>query len=145
VPAIVSSVEIERPPNVVFGYATDPEHFVEWQSGVVEGHIVGEPALGARCTMTRQIGGSTRTTTSEITEFDPPERWSIHGIDGPIRADVSVMVDPLNEGRRSRVTLELEFRGHGLGKLLAPMVTRQARAEVPVSCEHLRERLEQPD
>jgi uncharacterized protein YndB with AHSA1/START domain len=141
-PAIVSTVDIDRPPGDVFPYATDPERFAQWQPGVVEGHVEGIPALGARCTMTRKIGGAQRTSTSEITEFDPPQRWTIHGIDGPIRADVSVLVDPLDEGRHSRVTLELDFHGHGLGRLLAPMVRSRARGEVPASCQRLKERLE---
>jgi carbon monoxide dehydrogenase subunit G len=142
VPSIVSSIEIDRPQTDVFPYATDPQHFVEWQPGVVEGHVNGAPALGARCTMTRKIGGAQRTSTSEITEFDPPQRWAIHGIDGPIRADVSVLVDPLDEGRHSRVTIELDFHGRGFGRLLAPLVRSQARDEVPLSCRRLKERLE---
>jgi carbon monoxide dehydrogenase subunit G len=143
VPSIVSTVEIERSQHDVFPYVTDPERFVEWQPGVVEGHVQGPPAVGARCTMTRKLGGTQRTSTSEITEFDPPQRWSIHGIDGPIRADVSVLVDSLDEGRRSRVTIELDFHGRGLGRLLAPLVRSQARDEVPSSCQRLKERLEQ--
>jgi hypothetical protein len=41
------------------------------------------------------------------------------------------------------VTISLDFHGHGVGKLLAPLVTSQARKEVPVSCQNLKERLEQ--
>ncbi len=139
---IVSSIDIERPPGEVFPYVTDPARFGEWQAGVVDGHVEGDPGVGSRCVMTRQIGGAKRTSTSEITEYDPPARWAIHGIDGPIRADISVRVEPLEGGGQSRVTLELDFHGHGLGKLLAPLVTSQARKEVPVSCQHLKERLE---
>jgi uncharacterized protein YndB with AHSA1/START domain len=143
VPAIVSSVDIDRPPTEVFAYVTDPTRFGEWQKGVVSGHVEGAAAVGATCTMTRKIGGAERTSTSEITEFDPPARWAIHGIDGPIRADVSIRVEPLDGAARSRVTVQLEFSGHGFGKLLAPRVTNQARKEVPLSCQKLKARLEQ--
>jgi uncharacterized protein YndB with AHSA1/START domain len=144
VPPIASSVEIGRPPGEVFSYATDPARFGEWQRGVVGGHLDGKPGVGAHCTMTRRIGGAKRTSTSVITVFDPPEHWALHGIDGPIRAEVSVGIEPLGGDRGSRVTIELEFHGHSFGRLLAPMVTRRARREVPVSCRHLKERLEQP-
>jgi uncharacterized protein YndB with AHSA1/START domain len=142
--AIVSTVGIARAPEDVFPYATDPSRFGEWQQGVVRGSTEGEPGVGGRCTMTRKVGGSVRTSTSEITEFDPPRRWAIHGIDGPIRADVSVTVEPVtaDSSPQSRVTIELEFHGHGFGKLIAPMVTSQARKEVPASCQKLKERLE---
>lgn len=142
VPPIVSSVEIQRPPSEVFRYATDPERFGEWQKGVVGGYVDGKPGLGAHCTMTRRIVGTKRTSSSVITEFDPPAHWAIHGIDGPIRAEVSVVVEPLDEARRSRVTIELEFHGHGMGRLLAPVITRRARKRVSGSCRHLKERLE---
>ena len=92
--------------------------------------------------MTRRIGGSERTSTSEITEITPPRTWAIRGIDGPIRADVDVTVDPVYDGQKSHVTIRLDFHGHGIGKMLLPMVVRQARKEAPRSCQNLKKRLE---
>ena len=87
---IVSEVDVARPPEEVFRYVTDPSRFGEWQSGVVSAHIDpdGPQEVGSRCVMTRRIGGTDRTTTSEITELSPPRTWAIRGIDGPVRADV---------------------------------------------------------
>jgi hypothetical protein len=105
---------------------------------------VGEsPSVGSKCTTTRRIGGTARESTSEITKLDPPTRWVIHGIDGPIRAIVDVTVEPLNGSAQSRVTIELDFEGHGIGKLLVPLVVRkQARNEMPANCRRLKQRLE---
>ena len=139
---IVSTVEIERPPSEVFPYATDPSRFGEWQPDVVSGSTEGAPGVGSKCIMTRKVGGTKRTSTSEITQYEAPSRWAIHGIDGPIRADVSVLVEPIDAGQHSRVTIQLDFQGHGFGKLLAPIVTSQARKEVPKSCQNLKQRLE---
>ena len=63
-PPIVTTAEIARPAAEVFAYATDAARFSEWQKGVVDGHIDG-PAdtAGARCMMTRRIGGAHRTST----------------------------------------------------------------------------------
>ncbi len=140
---IVADVDIARPPDEVFSYVTDPSRFGEWQADVVSGHIEGDsPAeVGSTCTMTRRIGGSERTSTSVVTQIDPPWTWAIRGIDGPIRANVTVTVEPLPE-QRSHVTIQLGFQGHGAGKLLMPMVVRQARKEVPKSCQNLKKRLE---
>lgn len=128
---IVSAVDIACPPGEVFAYVTDPSRFGEWQAGVVSGHTDGEPAVGARFTTTRRIGGADRTGTSEITEINPPESWAIRGIDGPIRAAMQVSVEPRQNGEQSHVTFSLDLAGHGFGKLILSRVVSQARTEVP--------------
>ena len=40
------------------------------------------------------------------------------------------------------MTLELDFAGHGFGKLLAPLAGSQARKQVPEDQQRLKERLE---
>ena len=142
---IVTSIEIDRPQDDVFAYVTDPSRFAEWQAGVDGGSAEGgtSPRVGARCTTTRRVGGTARQVTSEITKFDPPTTWGIHGIDGPVRAIVDVTVEPLNGSAQSRVTIELDFEGHGIGKLLVPLVVRrQARNEMPANCRKLKQQLE---
>lgn len=142
---IVSSIEIARPHDEVFSYVTDPSRFSEWQAGVLGGGMEGgEPAsVGAKCTTTRRIGRAAREVRSEITKLDPPTSWAVHGIDGPIRASVDVSVEPLDTNGRSRVTIAVDFDGHGIGKLLVPLVVRrQARNEMPANCRKLKERLE---
>jgi uncharacterized protein YndB with AHSA1/START domain len=141
-----NSIEVERPAEEVFAYVTDPRHMPEWQKGCLEGQLDGPtPHVGSRCTTTRSIGGREREVTTEITEYDPPRRWADRGIDGPIRAIVTVTVQPLAGGTRSRLTIELDFTGHGIGKLLVPLVVRrQAAKEMPANMDQLRKRLEDP-
>jgi hypothetical protein len=56
----------------------------------------------------------------------------------PIMAEVNVSRPPAG----SHVTIWLDFRGHGAGAILLPLVIRQARKEVPRSCQNLKRRLE---
>ena len=147
-PLIVTSAEIERPAAEVFAYATDPTRFSEWQQGVVDGHMDGpangsqSPAVGAKCVTTRRIGGANRPSTSELVHIDPPKTWGVRGIDGPIRAAVEVLVEPVT-GSRSRLTISVDFTGHGIGKILVPlMVRREARKEMPDNMAALRQRME---
>ncbi len=44
---------------------------------------------------------------------------------------VSIEVEPVTD-QRSRLTIAVDFEGHGIGKVLVPLVVRrQARAEMP--------------
>lgn len=141
---ITVTTDVDRPAAQVFAYATDPARFREWQAGVTEGHLdhPGPPMAGARCLTTRRIGGASRTVTSQITEVDPPRTWAIRGIDGPIRATVDLTVQPLT-GSTSRLTIAVDFQGHGIGKILLPLlVHRQARKEMPANIATLKQRIE---
>jgi hypothetical protein len=81
--------------------------------------------------------------TSEITEINPPRSWAVRGIDGPVRGMVKGTVEPLDDGGRLRVTIELDFEGHGIGKLLVPLVVRrQTRQQMPTNMRNPKQRLE---
>ncbi len=131
-PPIVTTADIACPAAEVFAYATDASKFREWQKGVVDGHMDG-PAetVGAICTMTRRIGGANRTSTSELVHVAPPRTWRVEGQDGPVRAAVDVLVEPVTD-TRSRLTITVDFTGFGIGKLLVPMMVRpQAARKCP--------------
>ncbi|BAH55825.1 MULTISPECIES: SRPBCC family protein [Rhodococcus] len=103
----------------------------------------GTSQVGEKCLTTRRIGFAERPVTSELTHIDPPRTWGVHGVDGPIRAVVNVSVDPLDSGHRSRVTIAVDFEGHGIGKVLVPLAVRpQARKEMPSNLAALQQRLE---
>jgi uncharacterized protein YndB with AHSA1/START domain len=143
-PAITVSDDIQRPAEEVFAYATDPSRFPEWQKGVVSGHMESAGALkvGDRCHTTRHIGFSDRRDTSELVRLDPPRQWGVRGLAGPIRAMVDVTVEPLSEVS-SRLTIALRFEGHGIGRLLVPLVVeRQAKREMPANLMALKDQLE---
>jgi hypothetical protein len=147
-PPIVTSTEIGRPAAEVFAYATDPGRFNEWQKGVVEGHMDGPayggqtPAVGATCVTTRRIAGANRPSTSELVHIDAPTSWGVRGTDGPIRAAVDVLVEPVTDST-SRLTISVDFTGHGIGKVLVPlMVRREARKEMPENMAALKQLIE---
>jgi len=144
VPPILATAEVDRPAEAVFAYATDPARFPEWQAGVVSGHMDGGGSgVGARCISVRRIGGAERASTSELVHVDPPRTWSVRGVDGPIRAAVDVTVEAIGADR-SRVSIGVDFTGHGIGKLLVPLVVRrEAHKEMAANLARLKDRLEQ--
>ena len=68
-PPIVSHLDIACPPAEVFGYATDPSRFAEWQDDVVGVRIQGGRPLGvgSRFTTTRRVARLEFSYTQEIT------------------------------------------------------------------------------
>jgi Polyketide cyclase / dehydrase and lipid transport len=105
---------------------------------VVSVRMLGE----AQFATTRRISGAERTMIQQITRNDPPHCWAARGIDGPIRTNATITVEPVNGGTRSRVTFTLEFEGHGIGIPLLPLVRQQAQKGAPNSYRNLKDLLE---
>ena len=142
---IVESIEIARSPEDVFRYVTDPDHLRDWQASVVDVKKEAEGPMhaGSKVVVTRQIKGRTRPMTQEFGELEPPRHWTVRGVDSPIRGNVDGTDEPIDGGNRSRVTIRLDFEGHGIGKVLVPLVVRRMAAkEMPENMQRLKERLE---
>jgi uncharacterized protein YndB with AHSA1/START domain len=140
---IVNSVEISRRPEDVFAYVTDPGHLPKWQESVVKVEGQAPYTVGSKVVVTRRVGRMEREMTSEIAALSPPRSWVIRGVDGPIRGNVLGSVEPLGDGERSQVTIALDLEGHGLGKLLLPLIVRrQVEKEMPKNMEALKRQLE---
>jgi len=75
-------------------------------------------------------------------ELNPPRTWAVRGVGGPLTAIAKGTIEPLDDGKRSRITIALDFEAHGIGKLLVPLVRRQARKQLPKNEQELKEMLE---
>lgn len=141
--AIVASTDINRSPDEVFAYAVDPANLTSWQENVVSATHDGVLGPGARVVTVRRVGRRERTMTMEMTDHHAPHGWSMRGIDGPVRPLVTTRIEPLDDGARSRITIELDFEGHGIGKVLVPLLVRpEARKGLPRNLDRLRSNLE---
>lgn len=133
--SIVARVEIARRPEDVFAYVTDPSHFPDWQADVVAVTVDGD-----RFTTVRRIAGTERAMTQEVVTRDAPRRWSVRGIDGPVRPHADVVIDPTPAG--SVATFTFDFDGRAMGRILLPLVRRLTARSAPVSLRRLKARLE---
>ena len=142
---VVATTEISRRPEEVFAYLTDPSNLPDWQESVVrvEGHSGGPVVATKTLHVTRHVGPRDMKMAVEIGNIDPPRSWTVRGLDGPVRGDVNGQVEPLDDGARSRVTIEVNLHGHGIGKVIVPLVARrQVQKEMPLNMQRLKERLE---
>ena len=145
-PPIVSHLDIARPPAEVFGYATDPSRFAEWQDDVVGVRIQGGRPLGvgSRFTTTRRVARLEFSYTQEITR-------SIRPAAGPLAVSMDrsgqARASPSSRLRRAAVQGHLHARVPGEGDRQAGAGRRPpAGVEgAPKSYQHLKERLERGD
>lgn len=94
---ITESVEIARPPEDVFAYATDFSLFPEWQGSVSSVRPEGdEPAtVGSRAAITRRVGPRQLAASEEITELTAPSTWSVRAVDRLVTATARALLSRL--------------------------------------------------
>lgn len=141
--AITGSIEIEREVAEVFSYSSDPAHRDEWQAAVedVTVETPGATGVGTTVSETRHVTGGPRPIRWSYTHFDPSKLWSFRGVAGPVRPVGSMTFSPRDPGG-TRVDMEIDFTGHGLGHLLVPLARRDARKQVPRDLVDLKRQLE---
>jgi uncharacterized protein YndB with AHSA1/START domain len=142
---IEASADIARTPHDVFDYVCDPERLPDWQPSVEVAAFEppGVPAaVGVHGHEVRRVPGGGRTFRWEVTECEPGRRWSIRGIDGAVRAHVTLAFAPTSAGTGTHVDYRLWFEGHGIGNLIRLLASKGARKEVPANLALLKQRLE---
>jgi uncharacterized membrane protein len=140
---IKHSIEINRPAEEVFTYLDQVGRHNEWQGQLVSTTIEtdGPTRVGTRVVEHRNVPGGARDFPYDITEHDPARKISFRGTAGLIRPAGTYTVDPIGESK-SRVNEELDLKGRGIGKLVAPLALRQAAKQVPVDLKKFKELLE---
>jgi uncharacterized membrane protein len=142
--AIVSSVTINRSQGDVWAYMDDLERHHEWQGQIQSTEVLtdGPVGVGTRAAEMRKMPlGPAQKMTYEITAYDAPRTITFQFVDGPVRPIGTVTAEAIGDAQ-TRVTVELNVVGHGIGRLLAPLVRRSAAKDVPADQQRLKERLE---
>ena len=136
-------MEIARSPEAVFAYVDQLERHGEWQEQI-EKIVVETPGpvgVGTRVRETRRMGSRVIDVHWEVTEHVPSSRFAFRGISGPLRPLGIATIEQIDQ-ERSRLVLDFQLQGHGIGKLLAPLANRQARKDVARAQQRLKEKLE---
>ena len=109
-PTVSRSADVTASPTVVFEYLEAGEHVGEWMPDIKRSARLtpGPVAPGSRFLYVFRVLGRDFEITNEVTELEPPERIGFQAVVGVgNRGWFEVL--PLDDGRRSRVSLWVEF------------------------------------
>jgi hypothetical protein len=133
-----NSVHIDRSPEVVFDYAADMRHELEWNPDVqsMEKSTDGPVGLGTRFAAKWKQSDA---VTVECTRFEKPTALTLQN-GGSLEATVAVTIRP--QGTGSLFTSRFTARPHGFLKALFPVFKlRMARFE-KANMDYLKKALE---
>ncbi len=133
-----SSIVIAVPPEVVFGFISDPANDRLWRSHLLASHGTVQ-GIGDHVTQTYSYQGRTQTVDLEVSEYDPPTRLA-YRLTGPFRARFSFQCLPEAGGTRVGFSASSVLTGPAalLEGRIASEVTKLARADL----QHLKRVLE---
>jgi uncharacterized protein YndB with AHSA1/START domain len=137
------SFSVDRPPEIVFDYLTDPSRLAEWQTSKtsVEQLTEGPPKLGTRVReRTKPPGGKEFEQVVEFTAFERPRRVHVHIVEGPYPIDGTWSFEPEGDGTRVHFVAEGNLRG--VMRMVEPLVKRMLGRRMAGYHANLRRNLE---
>lgn len=144
-PRVEEEIVIDRAPEDVFAFVTDPENDREWVSTAVERQREkeGPIGVGSRIRAVDKFLGRRIESTLEVTEHEPNTRSAIR-LEGPISASGTYLLQPEDGRTRFRWVLDAEagLGGLYLGRVTDPLVTFIFRRRIRSDLRRLKDALE---
>jgi carbon monoxide dehydrogenase subunit G len=139
------SIEIDAPPEQVYGLVMDPGRLEDWVSihDALPEAPDGELDAGSTLTQRLRLAGRHFTVRWRVVEDDRPRRVVWEGR-GPVRTHARVVYgfDAQNGGTRFSYLNEYELPGGPAGRLAGRAVSRTAQREMKLSLDRLKSLLE---
>ena len=120
---VTAEVTIDRDPQEIWDFMTDPAHEPEWIGGLKTARLVGEPPLtqGSRVERVASFLGKRIEYVNEVVELDPPRLLEMHSVVAPFPMQITYTLD----GN----TVRNHVRGGGM-RLMAPFVRRNIQRDL---------------
>ena len=81
---VTDTVEIDRPPDEVFAYVTDPAKLPTWQDAEEVAQLTPGPVgVGTRFREVHRVLGVRREQITEVVAFEPGRRFEVRVVRGP--------------------------------------------------------------
>jgi uncharacterized protein YndB with AHSA1/START domain len=136
-------VDIARPPEQVFAFLSDLRRLPEWQPLVVEAEQLGEGPLrqGSRVREARNMRGKRLEQIVEIATFEPPRRFAVKVVEGPLPLHGDLTLSPTSDGS---TRLHMHAHGHARGamRMAEPVLKLGIKREFRKQYRRLKELVE---
>jgi ligand-binding SRPBCC domain-containing protein len=145
VPTVEDSVTINRSPEDVWAFLTDPDNLTTYESQVTELEQLteGEVAAGTRFRGVSKVLGRPITWTSEIVRFEPVSAYATKTVEAKLPFAVAWTLTPEGDGTRMDYRLEAESGLGGVfGKLGEPVVVKAQQRTLRTNLANLKALLE---
>jgi uncharacterized membrane protein len=139
---VETSIDIQRPVDVVFAYVADPRNGPQWQGAIKETRVTpeGPPAVGTKVTQVVSFLGVKLEPTGEITALEPNRSFSVKGRSGPAELEATYRFEAAGAGTRLSATIQVE--PGGLFKVAGPLFASQFKKQTEADFQRLKEVLE---
>jgi uncharacterized protein YndB with AHSA1/START domain len=142
---IQDSVQVARPVEHVFAYATDPEHWPEWAGPVIKVKTPrpGPLTPGVEFTVIAKLVGRQFETHSSVTDYEDNRLLAYRSTSGPVPSTFTWRFEPVGSMTRITQTVEAdEERTSGFFKLAFPLVEAAYRRQMAADLATLKDLLE---
>jgi uncharacterized protein YndB with AHSA1/START domain len=133
-------IDIDRAPEDVFALLTDVPRLPEWQSSAASAEAEGSVGVGMRIRERRRFMGREFAVVHEVTAYDPPHRFDIRSVEGPLPLSVRHTLEASGGGTHLEVVGEAIPKG--MLRFAASAAAKAAEQEFRRDFERLKELLE---
>jgi uncharacterized protein YndB with AHSA1/START domain len=145
---VEDSVEIARPPEEVFAYVTNPEHWSQWSSPVIEVRRAQSGPLTPHATFSvvAKLVGRQFETESRVTDLEPNRLLAYQSISGPVPSNFVWRFEPSSAGTRLSQTVSTDDEQVGtFFRLGFPLIEAAYRRQMSADLATLKDLLEGSD
>ena len=142
---VSTAIVIDRPPDIVAAYASDPNRVPEWYANIASVEWRTEPplAIGSRIAFVAHFLGRRMAYTYEIADLSA-SRLVMRTTEGPFPMETTYVWEPVT-GRRTRMTLRNRGTPAGFSRWIAPFMKMAIRRANKKDLLLLKQRLESDD
>ena len=143
-PAVEESIIIDRSPETVFRFTTDPRNVPKYSRNIVEYEKLEERPMevGARVRGVVRVAGRRIDFVYEVLEFDPPKRLVAKTIESPIPFRTTQRYEATVNGTRLDWLTESDGFGGLFGKLTESVVVNMYARDLRSDLESLKRLIE---
>jgi uncharacterized protein YndB with AHSA1/START domain len=140
-----ASTTIDKPIEEVFDFLADGTNDPSFSPRVqsIKKTTDGPVGVGTVFESTVKDGGMKTSRKFELTEFDRPTkiRWTERTKNIITVPDGGYDLEKLGDDQ-TKVTIQNDFEGHGFGKVIIGLVSRQGRKDAPKMAERIKAAVE---